>query len=319
MRLARIELGGRPYSAWVAPYGGVFALDGDLDFSGLSPEDLMALGKEITAAVAAGKLAEVTPDRWLPPVARPGKVIGVAMNNSAFAAASYRYFTKPAFFMKSPSALIGHREAVIVREDYGLTHPEAELACVIGRRARNLDEATARDVIFGYTIMNDITSVGLKDEDSLQLEFRNPIPGQTPAPWRRARDAEDWDLYLTYHFRSKCTDTFGPIGPWITTADEVPDPDALAIRAWLGERMIAEDTTANLTFSIAQVLAHLTRYTTLEPGDIVHFGTAVDPRRFALREANLLREPRDIRIEIERIGELINPVQLVPDDWRTCG
>ena len=300
-------------AAYVSADGSVYPLDADMAFADLAAADLAELEHRVTSAIAAGSLAPITPDRWLPPVARPGKVIGVAMNNSAFAGSSYRYFSKPAFFMKSPSALIGHGEPVIIREEYGLTHPEAELACIIGRRARHLDVATARDVVFGYTIINDITSVGLKDEDSLQLEFTQPIPGQAPAPWRRARDELDWDIYLTYHFRSKCTDTFGPIGPWITTADAVPDPDAMSIRAWLGERLIAEDSTANLSFPIARVLAHLTRYTTLNPGDIVHFGTAVDPRRFALREANLLREPSDIRIEIEGLATLSNPVRIVAD------
>jgi 2-keto-4-pentenoate hydratase/2-oxohepta-3-ene-1,7-dioic acid hydratase in catechol pathway len=93
----------------------------------------------------------------------------------------------------------------------------------------------------------------------------------------------------------------------------VPDPNALSIRAWLGDRQIAEDSTANLTFSVARVLSHLNRYVTLEAGDIVHFGTAVDPRRFALREANILRDPSDIRIEIDGLGTLINPVRVVVD------
>lgn len=315
MRVARISQQGVELAVYVSDDGTVYPL-GDVaksvdEIVTLDVAALKAVEQRVSTAIAQGGLTAVAPDRWLPPLARPGKVIGVAMNNSAFAGPSYRYFETPAYFMKSPSALIGHGEPIIMREEYGLTHPEPELACVIGRRASHLDVATARDVIFGYTIINDITSVGLKDEDSLHLEFTNPNPGQTPAPWRRARDDHDWDVFLTYHFRSKCTDTFGPIGPWITTADAVPNPDALGVRAWLGDRQIAEDSTANLSFSIAQVLAHLTRYATLEPGDIVHFGTAIDPRRYALREANILRDPSDIRIEIDGLGTLTNPVRVV--------
>ena len=317
MRLARISHGGAVSTAFVGDDGKAYPLPGSAgDVDGLvtwGAEQLTGLERKTLEQIASGEIAAVTPAKWLPPVARPGKIIGVAMNNSAFAGPSFRYFDKPAFFMKSPSSLIGHGEAVIMREDYGLTHPEAELACVIGRRASHLDVATARDVVFGYTIMNDITSVGLKDKDSLHLEFATANPGQSPAEWRRARDEHDWDVYLTYHFRSKCTDGFGPLGPWITTADAVPDPDNLSIHAWLGDRQIAEDSTANLSFSVAEVLAHLTRYATLEPGDIVHFGTAIDPRCYALREANILRDPSDMRIEIEGLGTLINPVRVVED------
>ncbi len=317
MRLARISHHGEDTSAFIALDGTAYPLTArefDVDeLVSLDAEALEAFEQRITAQIDSGALVAVVPDRWLPPLARPGKIIGVAMNNSAFAKPSFRYFSRPAFFMKAPSSLIGHRETIIMREDYGLTHPEAELACIIGARASRLDVKTARDVVFGYTIINDITSVGLKDEDSLHLEFRDPNPGQTPAAWRRARDDNDWDVFLTYHFRSKCTDCFGPIGPWITTADIVPNPDALGIRAWLGERQIAEDSTANLSFSIAEVLAHLTRYVTLDRGDIVHFGTAIDPRRYALREANILRDPSDIRIEIDGLGTLSNPVRVVEE------
>ena len=315
MRLARINFQSAVTPAFVADDQQVYSLSSFTDsideLVTLHPDELAELERRIVTAVASGDLKAIVPDRWLPPIGKPGKIIGVAMNNSAFAKPSFRYFTKPAFFMKSPSSLIGHGEPIIMREEYGLTHPEPELACIIGRRASHLDVATARDAVFGYTIINDITSVGLKDEDSLHLEFTASNPGQVPAPWRRARDEHDWDVFLTYHFRSKCTDGFGPIGPWITTADAVSDPDSLGVRAWLGDRQIAEDSTANLSFPIAEVLAHLTRYAALEPGDIVHFGTAIDPRRYALREANILRDPSDIRIEIDGLGTLSNPVRVV--------
>lgn len=237
-------------------------------------------------------------------------MIGVALNNGTFAPLAYRHFANPAFFMKAPSSLVGHGEPVVLRPDYGLTHPEAELACVIGRRSKDLTLENALDAVFGYTIINDVTSVGLKDQDSIHLQFPREPAGYTPPGWRQERAEADWDLYLTYHFRSKGTDTFGPIGPWITTADAVPDPDNLAITAWLGDRLIAQDSTANLTFSVAEVLVHLTRYSTLEPGDVVHFGTAVNPARYALREANLQTDQSDMRIEIEGLGELVSPVRM---------
>lgn len=307
MRLARIELDGRAVTAYVDPEGRAFSLGLDLDILADGGTEIRKTVEPFIENAINGSLAPSNPGRWLPPI-RPGKVIGVAMNNSAFAPLAHRYFDKPAFFMKAATSLVGHREAVIVEEDFGLTHPEPELACVIGKKARRLDLGNALDVIFGYTIINDITSAGLKDEDSLHLQFPSEPPGHLPFKWRETRSQEDWDLYLTYHFRSKCTDTFGPIGPWITTADEIEDPNSLDVTAWLGDRLIAKDSTANLSFSISEVLVHLTRYSTLEPGDIVHFGTAIDPRRFALREANIVEDPSDMKVRITGLGELVNPV-----------
>lgn len=310
MRLARIEYEGRNAAATVDAEGRVFLLGRDLDFAAIGKTELARMVGEVEAAVARGEQQPIVPDRWLPPV-RPGKVIGVALNNGSFAPLAYRYFTHPAFFMKAPSALVGHGEPVILRREYGLTHPEAELACVIGRRCSRLTLDNALDAVFGYTIINDVTSVGLKDEDSVHLQFPREPAGYTAPGWRRERAENDWDLYLTYHFRSKCTDTFGPIGPWITTADAVPDPDSLAISAWLGDRLIASDNTANLSFPVAEVLVHLSRHATLEVGDVVHFGTAVDPARFALREADLQADPRDMRIEIDGLGTLVSPVRII--------
>ena len=310
MRLARIETQGKAVTALVDCEGLLFSLGADLDFIGMPAEELRAAAAALEAAIVRGDARAIAADRWLPPVS-PGKIVGVALNNSSFAPMAFRYFKTPAFFMKAPSSLVGHGDPVVVRPDYGLTHPEAELACVIGKRASRLTLSNALDAVFGYTIINDVTSVGLKDEDSMHLEFEREPAGYTDPGWRRQRSGEDWDLYLTYHFRSKCTDTFGPIGPWVTTADDVPDPDNLAITAWLGDRLIAQDSTANLSFSIAEVLVHLTRYSTLEPGDVVHFGTAVDPARYALREANILADPSEMCIEIERLGTLRSPVHFI--------
>lgn len=314
MRLARIELGERPTAALIDADGFAYDLGLDLDFAALDSDELASLVAGAENAIAEGRQVPVRPDRWLPPV-RPGKVIGVALNNATFAPLAYRYFSKPAFFMKAPSSLAGHGEAVIMRPDFGLTHPEAELACIIGRRSKDLTLENALDAVFGYTIINDVTSVGLKDEDSIHLQFPREPAGYTPPGWRRERAESDWDLYLTYHFRSKGTDTFGPIGPWITTADAVPDPDNLAITAWLGDRLIAQDNTANLSFSVAEVLVHLTSYSTLEPGDVVHFGTAVDPARFALREADLQKDQSEMRIEIEGLGMLVSPVRMAAEGY----
>ncbi|MAE96071.1 MAG: fumarylacetoacetate hydrolase [Deltaproteobacteria bacterium] len=239
--------------------------------------------------------------RFRPPMRRPSKILSVANNNSALAAVARKYVDEPAFFNKAPSSLIGHGEAIQIRSDYGLTHPEAELALVVGREAKFLTRENALDAVLGYTIINDVTSVGLKSEDT--IVFANP--GITPPP----EGFEHGDMQLTYHARSKSTDTFGPCGPWLVTADEVPDPNALSVRVWLGGELVTEDSTANLMFDVPRVLEHATRYFTLLPGDLVHFGTAVRGGRYGLRDLDLLKREGPCEIEIEGLGRLSNPVE----------
>jgi 2-keto-4-pentenoate hydratase/2-oxohepta-3-ene-1,7-dioic acid hydratase in catechol pathway len=246
-----------------------------------------------------------------PPMPNPSKILGVAVNNSQFAHLAHRYFAAPAFFMKPPSCLIGDGEQIELWESYGLTHPEPELAAVIGRTTRRVSVQEAPASVFGYTIINDITSPGLKDQDSLHLKFSLSDPMATPIDWRETRGPDDGDIMVTYHVRSKGADTFGPMGPWLVTADEIPDPNKLGVKLWLAEELMTVDNTASLSFSIAQVISHLSQTVTLEPGDIVHFGTAADPSRYALREINITRMGGPLTVEIERIGRLTNPVALL--------
>lgn len=250
----------------------------------------------------------IVPESWLPPILKPGKILGVAVNNGAFAQFAHKYVNEPAFFMKSPSSLIGHMEPILIKSEYGLTHPEPELACIIGKKLQHASQEDILPAIFGYSIINDITSVGLKDQDSLHFEYKKDA---SEISWRKLQSPDDADVYVTYHARSKCTDTFGPMGPWLVTADEIPEPNNLRVLAWLGDRIIAEDSTANLMFDVKRVLSHLSSYITLEPGDVVHMGTAVDPMRSFLRDQDMQKFPGPVKIEIEKIGALLNPVLVV--------
>jgi 2-keto-4-pentenoate hydratase/2-oxohepta-3-ene-1,7-dioic acid hydratase in catechol pathway len=322
MRLATVKYKNQPRLVVANQEGDVFLLDDllrsvssdivapktMLELVERPEEERRNLNAALSAALVDGGVEPIQPESWLPPVVKPGKIIGVAINNGAMARMSYRYFDKPAFFMKAPSSLIGHGEAIKIRPEYGLTHPEPELACVIGAPLSNAKEEDTLKAVFGYTIINDITSPGLKDEDSVHFELKLNVPLPT---WRRTRAEDDADIYLTYHARSKCTDTFGPLGPWLVTADEIENPNTLEVKSWLGDKLIAEDSTANLMFSVPQVLSHLSRYMSLEPGDIVHMGTAVNPMRVALREANFQKLQGPSIIEIEKIGRLSNPIEIV--------
>lgn len=269
-----------------------------------------AVGERI-AAVAAGATV-YSPDevRWLPPSPRPSKIVGVALNNALGNQFAHRAPTEPAYFLKPPSALVGHREPIVIEDDYGLTHPEPELAAVIGRRIRRASGTDAADAIFGYTIINDITSPALKDRDSMALEL--PLPIGAPPQWRQTSAADEHHLHLTYHARSKGCDTFAPMGPWLVTTDELPDPSELAVRGLLDDVEVLLDSTARLTFPSSEVVAHLSHYMTLEPGDVVHFGSAfmpAKPDRFPnIRAIDLSTIGDVVSVEIDGIGRLDNPV-----------
>ncbi|MEZ5223716.1 MAG: fumarylacetoacetate hydrolase family protein [Ilumatobacteraceae bacterium] len=256
---------------------------------------------------------------WLPPIPRPGKIIGVAINNTMGQRAAVRPFANPAFFFKPSSCLTGHEQPVIIRESFGITHPEPELAVVVGRGGRGIPEADATKHIFGYSILNDITSPGLKSGDSIEIVSPTDRPANAYREllgWRNVRDDDHArSTYLTYHARSKGTDTFGPVGPWITTADEVADPNDLAIRSFDGDTPVFEDSTANLAFSVEQILSHASQFMTLEAGDIIHCGTAMRPAANSpysgLTNWNLQSvSGRPMRVDIEGIGTLRNPVRV---------
>jgi 2-keto-4-pentenoate hydratase/2-oxohepta-3-ene-1,7-dioic acid hydratase in catechol pathway len=279
-----------------------------------SPELIARLRERVTVGDGIAS-ADVV---WLPPVRRPSKILGVAINNLIGQRVAHRPFANPAFFLKPPSSLVGHGQPVVVHESYGVTHPEPELAVVIGRRAKEVSESDALEYVYGYTIINDITSPGLKAEDSIELIAPAGSSGGAYGKlldWRSNRDADHArSTYLTYHARSKGTDTFGPIGPWIVTRDEVPDPNVLTVASFDGDTPVFVDSTSNLMFPVQRVIAHASEHMTLLPGDIIHCGTSMQaadhsPYR-GITDWDLRRvDNRPMRIDIGGIGSLSNPVR----------
>ncbi|MBM0237421.1 fumarylacetoacetate hydrolase family protein [Micromonospora sp. ATA32] len=255
-----------------------------------------------------------TESRWLPPVPRPSKMMGVAANNKAiFELASFAP-DHPAIFSYPPSALTGHRRPIELRTEYGLTHPEPELGVVIGRRTKRITVDEALDAVFGYTIVDDVTSPTLKSGDTLviprssssSLGTGGRVDPDAPPP-----GFEHGDMQLTYHARSKGTDTFAPCGPWIVTRDEIEDPNALAVTLTIDDELCMEDNTGNLMYSVAEVIAHASSYFTLEPGDIIHVGTA-GRGKYRLRDLDYQQRDRSERtITIDAIGSLVNPIRCV--------
>ena len=314
MRLASVFIAERPAVVAQAPGGTIVDAGALLGRADIGMDELIAdapavLG-ELAEHLEQGEPVPVEQVRWRAPSPRPSKIVGVAVNNSTIARIAHRPATEPAYFLKPPSALTGHGEPIIVDRGWGLTHPEPELAAVIGRRTRAVAPEDALEAVFGFTIINDITSPGLKARDSMELV--PPRAMNQDLSWRERHGEDDHSIYLTYHARSKGCDTFAPMGPWLVTRDEVDDPNRLAVNGFLGDELVVTDTTANLTFSVETVIAHLSAHMTLDPGDVVHFGTATHPNQperypglWAL-DMSRLDEPHGV--EIEGIGRLENPV-----------
>jgi 2-keto-4-pentenoate hydratase/2-oxohepta-3-ene-1,7-dioic acid hydratase in catechol pathway len=265
-------------------------------------------------AAAVDGVAPVTGDiDWAPPLPNPSKILGVAFNNKELMKKAHVDPGVPNFFLKPPSALIGHGKAIVVDPDWGAVIPEPELCAIIGKRAKHIAPEQALDHVFGYTIHNDVTSHGLKfGKDSVAITYDADLARPEFYKWRHLHGDNDTDAYYVYHTRSKGTDTFGPMGPWISTVDEVEDPNDLHVRGWLDDAPFTVDHTGNYRFSIEECIAEASRYFTLEPGDMLSFGTTgKGAGRFPRGHKSLLigEETGTIAIEIAPLGRLENPIK----------
>jgi 2-keto-4-pentenoate hydratase/2-oxohepta-3-ene-1,7-dioic acid hydratase in catechol pathway len=257
------------------------------------------------ADVAADGLDErliVRPDTWHPPV-RPGKICAVAMNNSASNARKISAPDHPAFFLKPPSCLVGHGEPIRVRPYYGSVHPEPELAVVIGRRARDVPAEEALAHVFGYSIFDDVTGNGMRAEDMFHywaIYPKRDNPDET----------ERIEQHLSYAARYKGSDSFGVLGPWLVTRDEIADPDDLRVECKVHGEVIAEDSTRYYNYKVAEVISYISYFQTLDPGDVISLGTAFKPgaTRKSIHHANFQTVPGPVEISIAGLGAQTNPV-----------
>jgi 2-keto-4-pentenoate hydratase/2-oxohepta-3-ene-1,7-dioic acid hydratase in catechol pathway len=251
---------------------------------------------------------EASTVEWHPPVRRPAKILCIALNNSASDSRKISAPDHPLFFLKPASSLIGHGAAIEVHEYYGSVHPEPELAVVIGKACRYVKAADALDAVYGYTIFNDVTGNGMRAEDRVHYYALYPSKGDP-------NQVERVEQHLSYAARYKGSDTFGPMGPWLVTKDEVSDPHALEVRCWHKDELIAEDSTAFYRYPVPQAIEFITRFHSLWPGDVIAMGTAFRPgaARRSLHTANVTKLGGPVRISITGLGVLENPVRLLPD------
>lgn len=212
--------------------------------------------------------------RFLSPIRRPSKILAAGRNYLAHALESGYYTPQEVlFFCKAPSCLTGHGEPIRIPGWAGRIDPEGELAVVIGAPGRYIDEGSAMSHVAGYSIINDVSARSMQEED---LERRDP-----------------W-------FRSKSIDTFAPMGPFLVTPDDVPDPHALDLETRVNGEVRQKSNTERLIFKIPQIIAQISRFMTLETGDVIATGTPEGMRPIA---------PGDrVEVTIGHLGTLSNPV-----------
>jgi 2-keto-4-pentenoate hydratase/2-oxohepta-3-ene-1,7-dioic acid hydratase in catechol pathway len=221
----------------------------------------------------------------LPP-ARPRKYLAIALNYADHIAEMGMEAPEvPVFFNKQVSCVVGPAAEVHMPKVSTLLDYEAELALVIGKRCRHVSVEHAHEVIAGYTCANDLS-------------------------------VRDWQGRAQTMTIGKSFDTHGPLGPWLVTPEEIGDPQDLRIRCYVNDDLRQDASTAEMVFDCFQQVSHLSEAFTLEPGDVIATGTPVGVGigRKPIRE-NVLHVGDKVRVEIERIGELVNTVVPEPDGY----
>jgi 2,4-didehydro-3-deoxy-L-rhamnonate hydrolase len=253
----------------------------DITPATLAPEALARL-----AALDPAALPIVTPQRIAPPWANIGKFIGIGLNYRDHAEeASMPIPKEPVVFMKATSCIVGCNDAVVLPQGSTKSDWEVELGVVIGRTARYVTEDYALAHVAGYCVVNDLS------EREFQLER-----------------GTQWD-------KGKGCDTFGPVGPWLVTADDVPDPQNLTL--WLdlnGERR-QRGHTGTMIFSVAQIVSYLSRFMTLHPGDLITTGTPPGVGMGMKPTPRYLRPDDVITLGIHGLGEQHQTVHAWSASW----
>jgi 2-keto-4-pentenoate hydratase/2-oxohepta-3-ene-1,7-dioic acid hydratase in catechol pathway len=242
-----------------------------LDGGGLSRDD----------AVANGSLVPASEVRLAAPIPRPGKVMAIGINYRAHASEMEHELPEhPTVFTKVSSCIVGVGDAIHAPIESHMLDWEGEFCVVIGKYARHVAAADALDVVAGYMNGNDVT-------------------------------VRDWQRHTPTWVMGKSWDTHGPTGPWILTADEVPDPSALELKTYVNDVEKQSAPTSDLLFNIPQLIEYISTAVTLEPGDVIFTGTPAGVGQ-ARKPQEWLRAGDTVRIEITGLGSLANPVIAEP-------
>lgn len=303
MKITSFQTSGQPIHTGALVHNDTLVLDFDAPNSGLPARDsaftwfdrdhsAFRAAQELTAAVesnagvrdklqAAGALLPADQVCTLAPVPRPGKFFCIGLNYRDHAAESGMEIpSRPLIFSKFSSCVVGPGAQVELPLGSKEVDYEAEFGVVIGRRVRRVSEQDAMAAVLGYTNINDVSARDFQFAD-----------GQ----WQRG----------------KACDTFAPMGPFIRTAEEVPSPETLSIQFRLNGETLQNSSTAQLIFGVAALVADLSNYFTLEPGDVIATGTPPGVG-FARKPPIYLKDGDSMEVEIEGLGILNNPVVNLP-------
>ena len=284
-----LEWGGllpKPEAALRAAVEKLEAADGPpldmIDLIGRGVEYLAALRRVCSAAAGTagsepGLLTPLAGAHLRAPIARPPKITCVGLNYADHAREQgIEPPATPVFFLKSANTIIGPGDPIRLPPNTQQPDYEAELAVVIGRGGSRIPQERAWEHVAGYTLLNDVTARDMQHDD------------------------KQW-------FRGKSCDTFAPIGPWIVTADEIPDPHKLAISLTLNGETMQDSNTSNLIHRIDFLISYLSQSLTWEPGDLISTGTP--PGVGVFRKPPVFIKPGDrINVTVEGVGTLTNPV-----------
>jgi 2-keto-4-pentenoate hydratase/2-oxohepta-3-ene-1,7-dioic acid hydratase in catechol pathway len=258
------------------------------------PRDMLAFLEAGPAAMDAARAATAGPRLPLAevhleaPIRRPPKFLGIGLNYADHVAESGLETPKhPTVFNKQSTCVVGPTDAVHLPRVSQVLDYEGELGFVIGRRCRHVSRADAPSVIAGYLVVDDVS-------------------------------VRDWQLRVPTWMMGKSFDTHGPIGPWIVTPDELPDPHGLRLRTWVNGDLRQDSNTKELIFDCFAIVEHLSTAFTLEPGDVVATGT---PGGVGIgsKPPKLLVAGDVVRVEIDGIGAIENPVVEEPADTAFVG
>ncbi|MFI2640360.1 fumarylacetoacetate hydrolase family protein [Streptomyces sp. NPDC018610] len=276
MKLLRVGTAGAERPALLDGDGTLRDLSGVVaDIDGALLADAAALDR-IRAAAEAGELPALDAD-WVrigPPIGRIGKVVCIGLNYHDHARETgAEPPAEPVVFLKAADTVVGPNDPVLIPRGSVKTDWEVELAIVIGRTARYLEtDENALAHVAGYTIAHDVS------EREFQIER-----GGT------------WD-------KGKNCETFNPLGPWLVTADEVPDPQNLSLRLWVNGELRQDGTTAEQIFPVAEVVRYVSRFMTLYPGDVINTGTPAGVAMGQPEPKPYLRSGDVVELEIDGLG-----------------
>ncbi len=257
---------------------------------GLPGDMVLLLELGIDGLAAAGRAADSTARRFsmsdvdlVAPVPRPPSFLAIARNyDDHIRELGLERPKVQTWFSKQRTCVIGPGDSIEVPRASEQVDYEGELGIVIGTRCRHVDAAKALRVVAGFTVVNDVS-------------------------------VRDWQGAAPTLMMGKGFDTHGPTGPWIVTPEEIPDPQQLRVRTWVNDELRQDGTTSDMIFTCAQMIEHLSTAFTLEPGMIITTGTPAgvaaggDPPRW-------LRAGDTVRVEIDGVGSLANPVTDEPSN-----